>query len=117
MYKNIFKKNYNTLKNHNDLKIIFTNISKKPSASQLVKNKSSKRARTDKDLEADESIILIVNEKETSKDADRRKGNIFKEILRTFISIDKVFLLIKLLMLFIMSKSSTISNSIVVIGR
>ena len=48
------------LKNHNGIKPIFTNILKKPAPIQLVKDKASKRAKTGEDLEADESVILII---------------------------------------------------------
>ena len=41
------------LNNYNDLKTIFTNISKKPAPIKFVQDKASKRARTDEDLYED----------------------------------------------------------------
>ena len=49
------------LKNHNDIKPTFKNLSRKPAPSQLVKDKDSKRSKTGEYLEADESVILIIN--------------------------------------------------------
>ena len=61
--KMIKEQNYNMLKNHNDLKTVFTKISKKPAPSQILQDRTSKISRTDEYFEADESGILIVNEK------------------------------------------------------
>ena len=55
------------LKNHNDIKTIFTNLLKKLAPSQLVQDKTSKISRNNEYLEVDESKILIVNENKTSK--------------------------------------------------
>ena len=49
----IKEQNSKMLKNHNDLKTIFPNISKKPAPIKFVKDKASKRARTDEEFYED----------------------------------------------------------------
>ena len=51
--KMIKEQNSKMLKNHNDLKTIFSNISKKPAPIKFVQDKASKRARTDEELYED----------------------------------------------------------------
>ena len=84
------EQNSKMLKNHNNIKP-YLQIFKKSAPSKLVQDKALKRSRTDEDLPEYESGILIVNEKETPKEADGKKGNRGSERRRTFTSSDKVF--------------------------
>ena len=87
----IEEQNPKMLNNHNDLKTSFRNLSKKPAHSQTVQDKYSKISRTENYLEAYERGILIIDEKEISKEADGREGNRVSDRIRTFTSSDTFF--------------------------